>query len=278
MTQTAAVLTRNGAIHVELPSADTEVTPGVLWGSVDAFPSPAYFAFQVMARRLTGQPPRYNLGRTLLEEVGACLLGGHGISGDVGVGAYKHLRDKGAFAGEPTPSREQLERWLKEPLSVAGRQIHYRFAAQKARYLSHALPMLHDAPEISVGKELRDWLLRLPGVGPKTASWIARNWLHADDVAILDIHIVRVGQLAGVFPRHLNVERHYHELERRFLDFCAALDLRAAELDAVIWSEMASSPASVRRVTDHLAGCIPSTATYSRRVARAARVVTREAG
>ena len=237
---------------MELPGPDDEVMPGVLWGSVDAFPTPAYFAFQVVARRLLGRPPSYTLGRTLLEEVGACLLGGHGISGEVGIAAYEHLRSKGAFAGDGTPSQEQLERWLKEPIQVGQRRIHYRFAAQKARYLSQALPMMRNAPETSIGRELRDWLLCLPGVGLKTASWVVRNWLHADDVAILDIHIMRVGQLAGAFPRRLTVERDYHELERRFLQLSAALDVRPAELDTVIWYELATSPASVRRVTEYL--------------------------
>lgn len=242
---------------MELPGPDDEVMPGVLWGSVDAFPTPAYFAFQVVARRLLGRPPSYSLGRTLLEEVGACLLGGHGISGEVGIAAYEHLRGKGAFAADGTHSQEQLERWLREPITVGKRRVHYRFAAQKARYLSQALPMMRNVPETSVGRELRDWLLCLPGVGLKTASWVVRNWLHADDVAILDIHIMRVGQLAGVFPRRLTVERHYHELERLFLQFSAALDIRPAELDAVIWSELASSPASVRRVTEYLQQSAP---------------------
>jgi thermostable 8-oxoguanine DNA glycosylase len=252
MTQNAAVLTRTGAIQVELPGPEDEVMPGVPWGSVDAFPTPAYFAFQVVARRLLGRPATYSLGRTLLEEVGACLLGGHGISGEVGVAAYEHLRGKGAFTGDNTPSEEQIERWLREPLQVGKRWVHYRFAAQKARYLSQALPIARSAPKASVGRELRDWLLCLPGVGLKTASWIVRNWLHADDVAILDIHIMRVGQLAGVFPMHMTVESHYRDLERLFLQFSAAMDVRPAELDAVVWYELASSPASVRRVTEYL--------------------------
>lgn len=254
MTQTAAVLTRNGAIQVELPGADIELLPGVRWGAVEAFPTPAYFAFQVIARRLVGRPAQYSLGRTLAEEVGACLLGGHGIPGQVGIAAYEHLRSQGAFAAKASPSTEQLEAWLRQPIQVGKRLVHYRFAAQKARYLAQAMPMLHSAPTFTVGRHLRDWLLDVPGIGPKTASWIARNWLHADDVAILDIHIMRVGQLAGLFPRNLTVERHYLELEELFLKFSAALDVRPSELDAVIWYEMASSPASVRRVLDHLEG------------------------
>lgn len=273
MTQIAAVLTRTGSIQVELPGSGVEVMPGVLWGSIDAFPTPAYFAFQVVARRLVGQPPLYSLGRTLAEEVGACLLGGHGISGEVGIAAYAHLRGKGAFADQSTPSQDQLEQWLLEPLQVGTRRVHYRFAAQKARYLSQALPMLRNAPTSSVGRELRDWLLCLPGVGLKTASWVARNWLQADDVAILDIHIMRVGQLAGVFPRDLSVERNYVELEQLFLQFSAALDVRPSELDAVVWAEMAASPASVRRITEHLEGRAKTPARRSAQVAPNQRVL-----
>lgn len=267
MSQTAAVLTKTGAIQVELPSANAEVLPGVRWGSVDAFPTPAYFAFQVVAQRLIGRPPTYTLGRTLAEEVGACLLGGHGISGEIGIAAYEHLRNRGAFSAQSIPSVEQLESWLREPIRVGKRVVQYRFAAQKADYLGRALPMLRGAPVFTIGRQLRDWLLCLPGVGPKTASWIARNRLHADDVAILDIHIMRVGQIAGVFPKDHTAERHYQQLEERFLRFSAALDVRPSELDAVIWSEMASSPASVRRVTEYLQGRIHS---GTRRAKRAA--------
>ena len=251
MTQIAAILTRSGAIQVELPDADKELMRGVDWGAVDAFPSPAYWAFQVLARRLSGTTLQYRLGRSLTEEVGACLLGGHGIPATVGLAAYERLRERGAFSGKPVIEPE-LEAWLREPLRIGERSVRYRFAAQKARYLAAAIPLAYAAPAFRVGTELRDWLLAIPGVGPKTASWIARNWLNADDVAILDIHIMRVGQAVGLFPRHLTVERHYAELERLFVDFARALDVRAAELDAVIWQEMATSPATVRYLVEHL--------------------------
>nr|WP_206606033.1 hypothetical protein [Steroidobacter cummioxidans] len=94
--------------------------------------------------------------------------------------------------------------------------------------------------------------MELPGIGPKTASWIARNWMDADDVAILDIHIMRVGQIIGLFPSNLTVDRHYFDLEALFLQFSRALDVRASELDAVVWHEMASSPATARVLIDQL--------------------------
>jgi N-glycosylase/DNA lyase len=251
MTQTATLLTRTGSIQVELPSPDAEVMDGVLWGSVDAFPTPAYWAYQVMARRLVRRSVRYDIGRSLLEEVGACLLGGHGIPATVGLAAFERLRERGAFhTGLVT--EESLKEWLLEPLIVGGRSIRYRFAAQKARYLAAALPAVKAAPSFASGRSLRDWLMHIPGIGFKTASWIARNWKDADDVAILDIHIMRVGQVIGLFPQSLTVERDYLEIERRFLALSGALDVRPSELDAIVWYEMASSPGVVRHLLAYL--------------------------
>lgn len=251
MTQAAAILTRTGAIRIELPSPDALVLNELRWGTIEAFPTPAYWHYQVLARRLAGRPSRYKLGRTLTEEVAACLLGGHGIPARVGIAAYERLRMLGAFA-ERLPSVEQFELWLREPMQVGQRHVRYRFAAQKARYLAASLPLVQSAPAFSTGKQLRNWLLKLPGVGLKTASWIARNWMDADDVAILDIHITRVGQAIGLFPRELTVERHYLELEALFLQFSQALDVRASELDAVVWYEMATSPTMARIIMHQL--------------------------
>lgn len=233
-------------VRVDLPSPLTELLPGVNWGAIDAFPSPAYWAYQVFAKRILGQTINYKLGGTLREEVGACLLGGHGIPAAVGLAAYHHLRVLGAF-GEVPPDEATLHKWLSQPLHMGERQVRYRFARQKAKYLSAALQRLsqEDAPS-KTGRALRDWLIDIPGIGYKTASWIARNWLRADDVAILDIHILRAGQFAGFFPSNLKVERHYRELETIFLEFSDKLGVKASELDAVIWLEMMSSPNTVR--------------------------------
>lgn len=251
MSQTATIYSKVGALRVELPSPEVEVVPGVQWGAVDAFPTPAYWVYQVVHRRISGGPPQYKLGRTLAEEVGACLLGGHGIPAAVGMAAYERLRSLGAFSGEP-PSREQLLDWLIEPVTVGGREIRYRFATQKSRYLAEILTAMPSVPAAASGRALRDWLRALPGIGYKTASWVARNWLNADDVAILDIHILRFGQAIGLFPTSLTVERHYLELESLFLSLCSCMDVRPSELDAVVWHEMATSPLTVKNLVGEL--------------------------
>ena len=250
--QRAYVMLESMAVSVDLPAPETEVMPGVHWGRVEAFPSPAYWTYQVIARRIEARSINYRLGRTLREEVGACLLGGHGIPARIGLLAFEHLKAKGAFETS-SPDEATLRDWLSEPIEVDSKRIHYRFAAQKARYLAAALQRLTaDRSPQSSGRELRDWLLSIPGIGYKTASWIARNWLNADDVAILDIHILRAGVLAKFLDAELTVERHYLELEQQFLAFSKALGVRASELDAVIWWEMMASPRTVATVLESL--------------------------
>lgn len=246
--QLGAIFVDQVVFNVELPKADAEVIPGVKWGAIEAFPSPAYWAYQVYARRLTGDRINYKLGESLKEEVGACLLGGHGIPSSVGLAAFHHVKERGAFGDQP-PSEEALLGWLQEPLAVDGRLVKYRFAKQKSRYLYAALQKLSaESPPLASGKALRDWLLDIPGVGYKTASWIARNWLDADDVAILDIHILRAGLLGQFFESNLTVERNYLELEEQFIRFSKGLGVRASELDALMWLEMMSSLATVHSI------------------------------
>ncbi|WP_110643248.1 8-oxoguanine DNA glycosylase [Salinicola sp. CPA57] len=246
--QLGAIFMEQVVFNVELPKAEAEVIPGVPWGAMEAFSTPAYWAYQVYARRLTGNRINYKLGETLKEEVGACLLGGHGIPSNVGIAAFHHLRERGAF-GEHPPSEATLLEWLKEPLTIDTRQVRYRFAKQKARYLSAALRKLSaERPPMTTGKKLRDWLLDVPGIGYKTASWVARNWLDADDVAILDIHILRAGFMGKFFEDNLTVERNYLELEEQFIRFSKGLGVRASELDALMWLEMMSSSATVHSI------------------------------
>lgn len=249
--QRACVMLENVQVSIELPEHDTEVLPGVSWGRVEAFPTPAYWAYQVIARRIASQTIRYKLGATLREEVGACLLGGHGIPANIGLAAFQHLKQKGAFAG-PSPDEAHLQKWLSEPMAIGDRLVHYRFASQKARYLAAALRKVDCESAPSVGRALRDWMTDVPGIGYKTASWIARNWLDANDVAILDIHILRAGVIAGFLDPELTVERHYLKLEEQFLNFSRAMGVKPSELDAVIWSEMAQSRATVEGILREL--------------------------
>jgi thermostable 8-oxoguanine DNA glycosylase len=194
----------------------------------------------------------YRLGRTLQEEVAACLLGGYGMPAEIAVAAFERLRGEGAIASGTR--RETIEALLSAPLDVMGRQVRYRFAKQKAGYLAEALVVLEElGPLPASDRGFRDALLALPGVGPKTASWITRNLRASDQVAILDVHICRACEAARVFSPGSNPARAYFQLEARFIEFAAAIDVRASELDNLMWQTMRRIGHRIGRVGPHVA-------------------------
>lgn len=232
----------HGLLQINLPHANEEIMPDIKWGDVAGFPTIAYWLFKILEKRIIGDPINYKLGATLTEEIGACLLGGHGIPAANGIAAFKHMRDKGAFDGT-CHSEQQLFSWLSEPIELNDKTFKYRFSRQKAKYLHHAIEKIkYDAAPTNSGKSLRNWLTEINGIGLKTASWIARNWLGADDVAILDIHIYRAGLLGGFFSESQKIEKDYLALEEKFIALAHAMKVKTSELDAVVWYEMQSTP------------------------------------
>jgi hypothetical protein len=269
MTQIVAIVSRHGSLQRELPDPDHLLLSGVRWGAIEEFPTPAYWTQQALKHRLEA-PAVMASGRSLAEEVGASLLGGPGIPAAVGLAAFARVRERGAFV-QPGVSEATLTDWLSEPLDVQGKLLSFRFAAQKARHLAVVMPALLSAPDFEAGPDVRNWLMELPGVGPKTASAIVRGWSACEEVALLDTHLLRVGQVIGLFSRKLTVERHYLEAEARLLKLCAAMDVRPSELEAVVAAEMSRSPETARFLVDHLKATEPAARTAATARPRAMR-------
>ncbi|MDT7571083.1 MAG: hypothetical protein QOE05_1257 [Actinomycetota bacterium] len=189
-------------------------------------------------------PYRHRLGRTLAEETAACVLGGFGQPYETGLAAYRAVREAGLLDGPPSAGR--IRAVLLRPLPVAGATRRYRFPAQRAERLAGALEFLRGQRPPDGARDIRDWLTGAPGIGPKTASWIVRNHFGSDDVAVLDIHVVRAGAAAGVFDPSWTPAGHYRVLEGLFLAWAAAGGVSAADLDAVIWREQAAAARAPR--------------------------------
>lgn len=194
---------------------------------------------------------RHRLGANLREEVAVCILGGYGVPGPVGNAAFVAVRDAGLLAEGLTEDEMAagMSAVLARRLDVHGRKKHYRFHRQRPRRLAAALACLatweQEAHELE-DAELRDRLTTLPGVGPKTASWVVRNHRDSDAVAIIDIHIQRAGVTAGLFCSEWALPRHYGRYETAFLNWASAGSVSAADLDAVIW-RLLSALARARR-------------------------------
>lgn len=241
MAQVALGMFVDGVKELELPDPWENVMDGVTWGEFDTFFTPAFWVVQAWLDGNTKRYSTYRLGTTLREEVAACLLGGHGIPSEVGLAAYKAVRDKGLLSKDGL-TLEELTATLKEPLEVGHKRVRYRFWRQKSKYLWESLQAISQNELPGDHRAFRDWLIsKLPGVGPKTASWITRNWLSSDEVAIIDIHIQRAGLQAGFFDKKLSVEKNYSEMEECFLRFAHAVGVRPAVLDTLIWRQMKDS-------------------------------------
>lgn len=226
------------ATRVVLPDADAECIEGVRWGSPDYLNTPAYWA--VRCRWGDEVVPDFvSKTASLAEEIGFCVLGGYGVTYEVNAAAFEHLKSHGVFDLAAEISEDEIRELLGVPLDVDGRSRRYRFPNQRAKRLSSMRRRLSSAGSVVTdARGLRDHLMGFDGIGPKTASWIVRNHLGSDEVAIIDVHVIRACRGMSVFPQGISLPRDYGVLEDRFLDFARAIDIRPSVLDAVIWTEM----------------------------------------
>src|SRR5581483_10147625 len=156
--QSVTTLRDGGVLELQLPAANVEIVPGVRWGKFDAFFTPAFWVARAWIDGENSELKNFSIGRSLREEVAACLLGGFGMPAEVGLAAFERLRDQGLLAGRIDQAR--IEKALSDPLRVHGRSVRYRYPRTKARFVAEAMQRLNveTAPNGS-GKELRNWLL-----------------------------------------------------------------------------------------------------------------------
>ncbi|WP_373031425.1 hypothetical protein [Sulfurovum sp.] len=237
--QTAYCFKDNFEHSLNLPDANEKIMGSLQWGKFEEFFTPAYWYAQTWFFEQNDSPAlNYTLGRSFEEEVVACLLGGYGIPSELGNAKFRQFQQSKIFRIKAI-SYQDIEKIMTSPVHHHGKDKKYRFAKQKAKYIYDALEKMRTINETSLSdRELRDFLLTINGIGPKTASWIVRNYRNSDDVAILDIHLYRAGLLAGFFDKNDKVDKHYFNMEDKFLAFCNKLDIKASILDAVIWRTM----------------------------------------
>lgn len=237
MTQKLVSLINGAFCEIKLPDHEVELFDGICWGDACTLYTPAYWKTLSWIEEENKTQHSHRLGQTLSEEITACLLGGYGIPSEIGLAAYFRVKESGLLL--KCPSAKECYYALAEPLKIKNKTVRYRFARQKADYLSRALIRLAqtDAPPAD-DLLFRSWLLDFDGIGYKTASWITRNWLCSDRVAIIDIHIYRAGILAGFYNRNDSPTKNYLSMEDRFIKFANALEIKASDLDALIWRHM----------------------------------------
>ncbi|WP_156647854.1 hypothetical protein [Methylobacterium sp. Leaf87] len=227
---------------IAMPDGAEEVVRGVPWGSPDFAGTPAYW----VVRCQWGQDdvPSFACGAsTLTEEIGFCLLGGYSVTFEANMAAFTWLRQNDVFELEAKIDADDIVKLLSMPLLVDGRLRRYRFPNQRAMRISAMRRrMIAAPPDPSSAQILRNDLMSFEGIGPKTASWIVRNHLGSDEVAIIDVHVLRACRRMGLFPEAISLPRDYESLEEAFLNFARAINVRSSLLDAVMWTETRATP------------------------------------
>lgn len=186
---------------------------------------------------------------TCRRELLFCLLGGHGISYELAQSASRLLAARGVF-GDCDRRGDRLQRYVQDllgrpwylPLRTNGTGRRYRYPRRKAALVRQADDWLRETGEdllaalreIPDEKGRRAWLCECPGVGPKTASWVLRNVGLGQQLAILDVHILRALEQVGRLKNY-RLPRDYDAAEQAFLAWSAELGAPAAAFDLMIW-------------------------------------------
>ena len=225
------------------PDAPLQHMPQIKWGQPAHLFSPSFWRFQhwVEIELEPKQAPRCQLGEGgLLEEIIACLLGGHGLPAETSLAYFSRMKSTG-FLHEKPKTPEVVEDFLKEPVQVGGSLRRYRFWRTKAKAIwailtKHREDIERIESSLAEPRQTRDKLTKFPGIGLKTASWICRNWLNNDDLAVLDIHILRSLSKLGCSVASVQTPRHYFEAESHFLALSHSLGIPTRSLDLVMWA------------------------------------------
>lgn len=206
----------------------------VPWGRRDAIGTAAFWIGQTLAA-----PPAVprvetvgSLRSRVEEELVFCLLGGFGVSAEAARVAHDAVRPE--VASTAPVDAGKLREVLSVPLADGRR---YRFPNQRSERIADALNELRCSDLPDEAADLRELLERLPGVGPKTSAWIVRNTTSCDEVAIIDIWLIRALRRCGVFRLGWTPERDYALMEMAFLQYAAAGGVPASSLDLVIWEQ-----------------------------------------
>jgi len=188
----------------------------------------------------------------LWSELAACILGSR-VQYEIAVEAIRYLRSAGLMEIEwalRDPSRFETE--LIKVLSRGffnGRDSwqRYPFPFVRANQLRRSLEaiylgvgsirniLIHSKDEIGARCNLVSTAI---GIGPKQASLFLRNIGYANDLAILDNHVLRYIKwirLISEHPIRVHSIKKYERVEKHFRQHAQQLGFSVAQFDIAVW-------------------------------------------
>ncbi|MGB2783605.1 MAG: hypothetical protein WBC45_06650 [Atribacterota bacterium] len=144
-----------------------------------------------------------------------------------------------------------LEKSIPSPLTKTG-SIRYRYPRTKANYIRRSGESIYSTNS-SIRRILtscidertaRTRIMSVAvGIGPKQASLFLRNIGYAENLAILDTHILKYMKVIGLVPQILKTVSYppkYEDIEGILINYATKFKENLACLDTAIWIVMRS--------------------------------------
>lgn len=143
----------------------------------------------------------------------------------------------------------ELEKIFETPQHINGSIVKYRFPKTRAKYIAFNLFYLQQKNGITSilskstnTKFIRKYLVKhIKGIGPKQASHFLRNIGFSNDIAVLDVHILRYMNIQGVINeeyKSIGNLKLYEKLEEQLVKFLEFILAPIGYIDQAIWIVM----------------------------------------
>lgn len=144
---------------------------------------------------------------------------------------------------------DKLEEIFTTPQNVENSMVKYRFPKTRAKYIAYSLFFLEDSGGIKKilknsksTLDIRKFIVKnIKGMGPKQASHFLRNIGFSNNIAVLDVHILRYMNIQGVISEEYKSTsslKVYEYLELKLIKFLEFILAPIGFIDQAIWIVM----------------------------------------
>ncbi len=145
---------------------------------------------------------------------------------------------------------EQIQAILSTALEIEEVSIKYRFPNTKAKFIAYNLLYLQSYGGLKhllsqtddIAKIRAFFVKEIKGIGPKQSSHFLRNVGYSNEVAVLDVHILRYMHIQGIieetYTKAIGTLKQYEKLESLLIDFLKYMKYPIGFVDQAIWIVM----------------------------------------
>lgn len=194
----------------------------------------------------------------LWRELASCIMGSR-IQFELARSAVRHLDKTGLLRMFQTDKRfsmtqslvtRELRKSIYLPLKLNGLKRSYTFSSIRAKQLSDTARTIYGNNQtikslLKSGKDEYSTRVLLvntaSGIGPKQASLFLRNIGYANNLAILDTHVLRFMdyvKIAKILPSSIANLNSYEKTETKLRHYAENMYLEMSCLDTAIWIVM----------------------------------------